>query len=723
MPHDKPHYRAFISYSHRDAKWAKWLHKALEQYHVPIDAYPPGDNLQDDGSKKSRRLTPVFRDRDELPASGSLADTIQEALEASENLIVLCSPNSVASQYVNAEIEIFRGLLPENDQKVYALIVDGDPPDCFPAALTAGGAEPIAADAREEGDGKADAKLKLIAGLLGVGFDRLKRREATRQRNRLLIMVSVISAVAVMTSFLAVWALKAEKEATKQKVVAEQQRELAVKSEKEATTQKERAEQQRELAKISAKEATAAKVVAENQRELAVQSEKAATTAKEHAEQQRELAEQATREAKAVLAFFNAKVLAAARPKQQDGGLGIDATIRAAIDAAEPQISTAFNDQPAVEATIRTAIGTSYWYLGEAKTAIPQLQRALALRVKLLGPKHLDTLKSMTVLANSYQRVGRREEALELRGKTLQTEKEILGPKHPDTLTSASNLAVSYRGAGRFKEALALDEETLKLRKEVLGPDDPDTISSMGSLASSYSSLGRQEEALKLREQVLELFKKSRGEGHPDTLNSMQNLANSYETLGREKEAQALREQTLKLRIEVQGPEHPDTLRAKFNMANSYISAGHWDQAIALHQSTLQSMIQVLGPDHRETIGTMNSLAYSYWKTDQLANAEKQYRQLLAARKRREDIDLGFYHAQSILGEILAEQKNYPEAETLLLAGYKGMESLLSKTKGRERLKFAIERLVTLYQKWDKPESTALWLKKHKALEAPAATQ
>ena len=28
-------YRAFISYSHSDEQWAKWLHKSLETYSVP----------------------------------------------------------------------------------------------------------------------------------------------------------------------------------------------------------------------------------------------------------------------------------------------------------------------------------------------------------------------------------------------------------------------------------------------------------------------------------------------------------------------------------------------------------------------------------------------------------------------------------------------------------------------------------------------------------------
>ncbi len=222
MPSPKAHYRAFISYSHRDAKWAKWLHRSLEHYMVPIDAFSEGEKLNTDGSTKNRRLTPIFRDRDELPASGSLGDTIQQALESSDNLIVLCSPDSAASQYVNAEIEIFRTLHPGNDKKIYALIIEGEPPACFPPSLIAGGAEPIAADAREAGDGKADAKLKLVAGMLGVGFDRLKRREAKRQRNRLLLMVAVVSAVAVMTSVLSLWALKSEQEANEARDLAEQ---------------------------------------------------------------------------------------------------------------------------------------------------------------------------------------------------------------------------------------------------------------------------------------------------------------------------------------------------------------------------------------------------------------------------------------------------------------------------------------------------------------------
>lgn len=80
------------------------------------------------------------------------------------------------------------------------IIVDGEPGDpqreCFPPAvrfkvsrnaeLTDEREEPIAAEARPQGDGKEIAKRKVIAGLLGLGFDEIARR-AERARRRLIL--------------------------------------------------------------------------------------------------------------------------------------------------------------------------------------------------------------------------------------------------------------------------------------------------------------------------------------------------------------------------------------------------------------------------------------------------------------------------------------------------------------------------------------------------------
>jgi hypothetical protein len=104
-------YKAFISYSHRDEHWAKWLHKALEFYRIPR-------RLR--GGEIPERLYPVFRDRDELSSAANLNENVRTALQNSESLIVICSPASAKSLWVNEEIRIFRSQ--EGGDRVFAMM-------------------------------------------------------------------------------------------------------------------------------------------------------------------------------------------------------------------------------------------------------------------------------------------------------------------------------------------------------------------------------------------------------------------------------------------------------------------------------------------------------------------------------------------------------------------------------------------------------------------------
>ena len=140
-------------------------------------------------------LRPIFRDREDFSAGHSLAAATIAALEASQFLIVVCSPNAAKSEYVNEEIRRFKEF--GRSQFIIPVIVGGNPGEgddqCFPpalrfkvgadGALTSEREEPIAADARDSGDGKALAAGKVIAGLLGIGLDEIIRR-AERERRR-----------------------------------------------------------------------------------------------------------------------------------------------------------------------------------------------------------------------------------------------------------------------------------------------------------------------------------------------------------------------------------------------------------------------------------------------------------------------------------------------------------------------------------------------------------
>jgi serine/threonine protein kinase/tetratricopeptide (TPR) repeat protein len=400
----------------------------------------------------------------------------------------------------------------------------------------------------------------------------------------------------------------------------------------------------------------------------------------------KETAEARDAESRAVLDFVQNRVFAAARPQGQEGGLGRDVTLRKAVEAALPYVERSFKNQPLVEARLRMTFGTSFWFLGDAKTAAEQFEAARALAAQHLGPDHhstlacmtnlatmyedlgrysdalklrqetlaiqraklgpddLATLKSMSNLANSYNDLGRNEDALSLREEALPILKAKLGPDHALTITGMNNLALSYSNVGREADALKLREETLAVMRSKFGAEYPELVPVMNGLATSYAEVGREGDALKLREETLALAKVKLGVDHPMTLWAMNNLAISYQTFGRQTEALALREEVLARRRVLLGPDHPDVLDAMNNLAISYQKFGREAEALALREDALTRRRALLGPEHPLTLDSMHNLAYSYAAVGRHEDALKLREEVLAERKSK----LGADHPETL---------------------------------------------------------------------------
>ncbi len=203
-------YKAFISYSHKDAAVVRELHRGLERYTIPKP-------LRRDQS----HLRPIFRDREDLSVATHLSGAIEEALVQSEALIVVASPSAAQSRWVEQEIRYFKRL--GRGEKIFIVILSGEPfvsdhpdPDvaaseCLPETLRyitqaekENGrqfAEPLAADFRAQGDGPKLGLKKLIAGLLGVELDALLQRDLVRVRRRMMgLMVSASVIIAALST-------------------------------------------------------------------------------------------------------------------------------------------------------------------------------------------------------------------------------------------------------------------------------------------------------------------------------------------------------------------------------------------------------------------------------------------------------------------------------------------------------------------------------------------
>lgn len=321
----------FISYRHADnlemgRKWATWLHESVENYDIPADLIGK-TNLRDEPVPAT--LYPVFRDEEELPADADLSNNIRRALENSSLLVVLCSPRAVQSRFVADEIRYFKEL--GKSSRILALIIDGEPnasddpekiarlgagAECFPEPLRFGvpddhgvldwssRTEPIAADCRPGGhpvqgwttaaayeaalEGQAMsraqrtsivreyaerlelAKLKVIAGAIGVPLGELTRRDKVRQLQKarqrarvMMILSSVFAVLAIAAGMLGWVANERRKEATLQ-------RQAAVKASALADARRIEADEQRTFAVTAQGEAETARNLADSEKRQAV---------------------------------------------------------------------------------------------------------------------------------------------------------------------------------------------------------------------------------------------------------------------------------------------------------------------------------------------------------------------------------------------------------------------------------------------------------------------
>ena len=198
-------YFAFISYNAKDTAWGKKLQKKLEHYKLP-------STLCSQHNWERKPIKPVFFSPTDIQPGG-LSEELQERLKASQNLIVICSPNSAKSQWVGKEIEFFHNL--GRTKNIHFFIVDGIPhsgdpeTECFnPIIDKLGLPEILGANIHEQiyrqpWLNKERAYVQLVSKLLGVEFDTIWQRH-----KRQLIQKAIawtIGSVAVLCALLFVW--------------------------------------------------------------------------------------------------------------------------------------------------------------------------------------------------------------------------------------------------------------------------------------------------------------------------------------------------------------------------------------------------------------------------------------------------------------------------------------------------------------------------------------
>src|SRR6478609_805060 len=204
-------YDAFISYSRHNLDVADKIERDLERFPLPRDIR----------KRLGRRHLNVFRDISDMTGN-QLESAIEQKLEDSRTLVVLCSPAARSSKFVGIELTRFAQL--RGSAQIVPALVGGEPNDdpgvdpadmAFPEALEEVlGSDPLAVDMRTAWTVRGRrAKLargspwvQLVAGIVGATTDDLTARIAKAERHRLQTAVALLAVVLVVVGSLGVFA-------------------------------------------------------------------------------------------------------------------------------------------------------------------------------------------------------------------------------------------------------------------------------------------------------------------------------------------------------------------------------------------------------------------------------------------------------------------------------------------------------------------------------------
>ncbi|HEY0735251.1 MAG TPA: FxSxx-COOH system tetratricopeptide repeat protein [Herpetosiphonaceae bacterium] len=330
-------------------------------------------------------------------------------------------------------------------------------------------------------------------------------------------------------------------------------------------------------------------------------------------------------------------------------------------------IEAALGRADARTAALCDALGVHLWLLGGYDEAQGYLEQAVAIRQRVLGLEHPDTVRSFNRLGGVLWAQGHYAEAQGYLEQALAIRQRVLGEDHPDTALSLTSLGVVLAEQGRYAEAQRAHAQALAIKARVLGEDHPRTATSLNNLGDVYESQGHYAAAQRHYEQALAIWQRVMGEDHPDTALSLNNLGDVYASQGHYAAAQRHYERALAIRQRILGTEHPHTalslraLGAVLQAQGQHAEAqGYLEQAVAIQQ-------RVLEPDHPDTARSLRAVGELLHAQGETAQARVYLEQALAIVTQR----LGAEHpdtAESLhqLGRVLHTLGQYAAARRAL---------------------------------------------------------
>ena len=297
------------------------------------------------------------------------------------------------------------------------------------------------------------------------------------------------------------------------------------------------------------------------------------------------------------------------------------------------QCDDVFGDNDVVNAY--TNKGSVHRDLGDPQQAKECCDRALIIRLKKLGPEHVDVASSYNNLGTVHRDLGDLQQAKEFHDRALNIRLKKLGPEHVDVAMSYNNLGAVHRGLGDLQKAKECHNLALTIRLENLGPEHVDVAMSYSNLGAVHRDLGNLQQAKKCHDLALTIRLKNLGTDHVDVAMSYNNLGAVHRGLGDLQKAKECYDRALNIRLKKLGPEHVDVAMNYNNLGAVHRGLRDLQKAKECYDRALNIRLKKLGPEHVDVAMSYNNLGAVHRDLRDLQQAKECHDRALNIRLKK----------------------------------------------------------------------------------------
>lgn len=389
------------------------------------------------------------------------------------------------------------------------------------------------------------------------------------------------------------------------------------------------------------------------------------------------------------------------------------------------------NEHPEVAAVLNN-LGAVLKQAGATDEAERCYREALEMRRKLLGQEHPLVATTLNNLAGLLHE-SRHELAVaeSLFREVLEQRRKLLGDEHPETIGSVANLAGVLQDRKQYDEARALYEQAITLDRRVLGPRAPAVATNLGNLSTLLIELGQLAPAERCLAEAVDIWRANGDPNHPALAVQLGNLAFVKIRRGLYADAEALLQEVLAIRRVQCGDVHPETARAMGNLGVVLVHQGANSKAEPLLRESVKQLratdspMKAMAPGFMAYLGqALTDLALAQDGSDR-SNQRQQAQEAVALlseslQLREQQLpadDPLLAQTRGLLGGARValrsidpfaaadDASQWPILEALLLCSYETLARAADakvSSVGPRNLVMAAERLVQLYETWDR---------------------